>query len=391
MPSLTTTAVLLLSTSTLVMADVLEVPGDHSTIQLALDAAQDGDEILIGPGVWYENLYVNKQLTLTGSGQDVTIIDGSQPQLYSFGSCLLISGFYSKADEPFRIRSLSLRNGFGAEVYGVVRGGGIYSEYAAVVLDEVTIEDCSAERQNKYDFMGWGGAICNYGGTYVINDSILRNNTSFSHGGAILNAGGTIELNDTLITNNFADLQGGGIFADSIVSGVSCTRTSICGNQSGEGGGLCLLGTGNLRLEECHLSGNLADDGAAIYMDEAVSVIDDSTFVRNVAESEAAVIRIIDQPGTPGVLLMEVSDSLFCGANEGDWREFITEPGPNEFLETCAPAGDLDHDGMVSGSDLSMLLSQWGASGPAASADLNCDGIVSGPDLSTLLANWSSS
>ena len=47
--------------------------------------------------------------------------------------------------------------------------------------------------------------------------------------------------------------------------------------------------------------------------------------------------------------------------------------------------GDLDGDGLVCGSDLTILLAQWGSSG---SADLDDDGIVSGPDLTTLLANW---
>ena len=372
------------------VADIIEVPADHPTIQDAVDAAQEGDEIRIGPGVWYENLYVNKQLTMTGSGQGVTIIDGSQPSLYSFGSCLLISGYNTKSNEPFRLQSLSLRKGFGAEIYGVVRGGGIYSEYSKVEINEVTIEDCSAERQNQYDSMGWGGAICCYGGEFVINDSIIRNNYSFTHGGAIF-SGGTIEINDTLITNNVSDSEGGAIFASSFSSSVTCARTSICDNQSGYGGALCLLETGALRLEECRLSGNLAQDGAALYMDETVSVITGSTFVRNVADSDEAVIRIFDQPGAPDALFIEVSESLFCGANQGDWREFILEPSPNEFLETCGLAGDLDHDGAVSGTDLSILLSQWGGSGSQSSADLNCDGTVSGPDLSVLLANWSAS
>ena len=388
---LTTLSALLLMTSASATADVLQVPQDHPTIQAAVEAAHDGDEILIGPGVWYENLYVSKQLTITGSGQGVTIIDGSQPELYSFGSCLLVSGFFSKSDEPFRLQSLSLRNGFGAEIYGVVRGGGIYSEYAAVELNQVTIEDCDVEPQNPYDFMGWGGAICNYGGEYVINDSILRNNTSFTQGGAIMNASGSIELNDTLITNNTSDLEGGGIFSSSLGSSVVCIGTSICSNQSRNGGALCLLETGSLRLENCRLNGNFAVDGAALYMDEAVSVITESVFERNLADPDQAVIRIFDQPGMPDALFMEISDSRFCGADQGDWREFILEPSPNEFLETCGLAGDLDHDGAVSGTDLSILLSQWGGSGSQSSADLNCDGTVSGPDLSVLLANWSAS
>ena len=387
---LTTLCALLLTSTASTTAEVLQVPEEYPTIEAAIEAAQAGDEIRIGPGVWYENLFVSKQLTITGSGQGVTIIDGSQPQLYSFGSCFVVTGFFSKSGDPFRLQSLSLRNGFGAEIYGVVRGGGIYCEYAAVELNEVTIEDCSAERQGKYDSMGWGGAICNYGGDCVINDSILRNNTSFSYGGAIFN-GGSIELNDTLITNNIADLEGGGLYAFSLGSSVACLRSSICDNQSRYGGGFSLTETAVLLLESCRLTGNLAEDGAALYMDATDTVITDSAFEHNVSGSNAAVIRILDQSNGPDNPSLEVSNSFFCGANQGDWREFILEPSPNEFLETCGPTGDLNHDGAVSGADLSTLLSQWAATGWEASADLNCDGLVSGPDLSILLANWSAS
>jgi len=47
--------------------------------------------------------------------------------------------------------------------------------------------------------------------------------------------------------------------------------------------------------------------------------------------------------------------------------------------------GDLNGDGVVSGLDLTVLLSTWGASG---SADLNGDGVVGGSDLTILLSNW---
>ncbi|MFM7261474.1 MAG: hypothetical protein ACKO3W_12810 [bacterium] len=51
---------------------------------------------------------------------------------------------------------------------------------------------------------------------------------------------------------------------------------------------------------------------------------------------------------------------------------------------SCAPA-DLDCDGSVAASDLSLLLAAWGTSGPA---DLNGDGFVGAADLSLLLAAW---
>jgi len=106
---LITTCTLLLLATTSVMSDVLEVPADHPTINDAIEAAQEGDEILVGPGIWYENLYIRKQITITGSGQGVTVIDGSQPSIFSFGSCVIVSGVFSKSLEPVRIQLQRLK------------------------------------------------------------------------------------------------------------------------------------------------------------------------------------------------------------------------------------------------------------------------------------------
>jgi len=51
----------------------------------------------------------------------------------------------------------------------------------------------------------------------------------------------------------------------------------------------------------------------------------------------------------------------------------------------AAPTADLNGDGVVNGSDLAVLLVQWGTKGPA---DLNSDGVVNGSDLAILLVNW---
>lgn len=50
----------------------------------------------------------------------------------------------------------------------------------------------------------------------------------------------------------------------------------------------------------------------------------------------------------------------------------------------CA-AADLNCDGVVDGTDLGLLLSQWGSN---ASGDLNSDGTVDGTDLGLLLSAW---
>ncbi len=369
-------------------ADVLTVPGDHPSIEAAVLAAENGDEIRIGPGTWFENLYVGKRLTFVGAGQGQTIIDGSRPTLYAFGSCMVVTGI--AADVPVvTIESLTLRNGAGSEIYGVVRGGGIYNEGSRVVLNEVTIEDCAVVPQNPTDTEGWGGAICSYLGDCEVNSSILRNNSSFTRGGAILCDFGDVVINDTLVTGNTAAFQGGAIFLGGNASSLQCRRSTVCDNQSAYGGALALFGFSGFELEDSAFTGNLAGDGAALYMEATVSSIAACSFEHNLPDPNGAVIRILDQPAFPDGESIEVSGSVFCDTDQGDWRSFISQPLPNQFAGTCGSPADLDRDGLVSGVDLSILLANWGPVGPGVRGDLDCDGLVSGEDLARLLADWS--
>ena len=52
----------------------------------------------------------------------------------------------------------------------------------------------------------------------------------------------------------------------------------------------------------------------------------------------------------------------------------------------CAPAADLDCDGAVAGSDLGLLLANWGGAG---TGDIDSSGVVDGADLGQLLGSWS--
>ena len=50
--------------------------GDYSSIQGAVDAAEAGDSISVFDGTYYENIVMNKTVSLTGNGSATTTIDG---------------------------------------------------------------------------------------------------------------------------------------------------------------------------------------------------------------------------------------------------------------------------------------------------------------------------
>ena len=54
---------------------IVLVPSEIPTIQEAIDAASDGDQILVEEGVYYENVMIDKGISLVGANRENTILD----------------------------------------------------------------------------------------------------------------------------------------------------------------------------------------------------------------------------------------------------------------------------------------------------------------------------
>ena len=68
--------------------------GDHTTIQKALDAANDGDTVRVDPGIYYENPVVRNEVELIGAGRDICYIIGDSIDVLTISSVgVLVKGF----------------------------------------------------------------------------------------------------------------------------------------------------------------------------------------------------------------------------------------------------------------------------------------------------------
>jgi hypothetical protein len=255
---------------------VIHVPGQNPTIQIAINGSWDGDTILVGPGVYSENInYLGRSVIIKSSGGPArTIIE---PTLDSLPIVNMIS------HENAGLIGFTLRSAFGAPaimmdsssaaITGNIfsdnqnndLGGAILANYAPSlnIVDNTFINNIATGDH----YNGSGGAIAAYQSRTVISGNIFENNRAYAHGGAlILYESDSSEVHHNLFYNNRSYGLGGAIvvyFADStkiyhntIVSNIS--------DQPALGGGIAVYFSHNTELHNNIITGNT---GCGLYSD----------------------------------------------------------------------------------------------------------------------------
>ena len=150
-------------------AATINVPGDYSTIQGAINVSSDGDTIAIAAGTYNEH-------SLNPSGKAITIGSASGNLDVTIDAQQNESVFVivSSEDEGTVIKDLIMTGGLSA--YGV--GGGIRCHDSNPTITNCTIENNTASG-------GGGGILCHYSSNPTISNCTIEGNTANGYGGGI--------------------------------------------------------------------------------------------------------------------------------------------------------------------------------------------------------------
>ena len=300
---------------------IINVPASQSTIQAGIDAASDGDTVVVAPGTYFEHIdFKGKAIEVRSSnGPQTTIIDG--------GGTYHVVLFTSDEGRLSVLQGFTITHGaFPASQPAALAGSGIAIDNASPTITGNIVTDNGGGAHN-------GAGIGAIGGAPLIKDNYISGNDAgpLSAGGGIF-AGGDAEIVMNTIEENTAG-SGAGIHI--YPGGAPLVRDNfIRANHAGafNGGGLFVNGAGeyinNVVLE------NIADAaGGGVHMagDSGSPYLLNNTIVRNQASTGAAVAV---HSGAPALV-----NNLIAG-------------GPAQPLVSCAPGASpvFSHNDVYNGS-----------------------------------------
>jgi len=381
--------------------DLRQDPGaDYTTIQEAVDAALDGDTILVHPGRYSggsdQVVHVRgKGIRLLGiEGHAGTIIDcegvraGIRCEIPS-GRELLVQGFtiedyrgcFSAAGDPPDCSSGIL----------VVADDG-----SSAVIDSCVVRD------------GHGFALSMLGRSandgdpeLVVRDSMVIGNVGPSGSGAdwLMSASYSSEIrfeSCAFVGNTAGQMMLSYRAATEFVDCVFVDNRLVPVTGPYPASFLLHDPQASSDVMTVHRCRFVESTGSACLVDGFADFV---RITESFACSSGSAPFVCGDVDDTGIVLSSQCPTLDCNRNgvidvieilEGtvsdvdkDWIADCCQDGTS-----CVCIGDVNGDGAVSGIDLTYVLAAWGRDATSPEADFNLDGLVDGEDLAFLLSVW---
>lgn len=344
-------------------ASLIHVPADQATIQGGIDAASEGDTVVVATGTYSEYAidFNGKAIRVTGSAPndqeivDATVVDGEgRGTVFYFHqgesrqsvlSGLTIQGGRGAGWPDNRAGGVTCRDNTSPTIeHCLIRtnsaggGGGIYAKESTPRVVDCRIYD------NDSEFRG-GGIYCHMA-SMLIEDCIIKGNASAFGGGINCNDCSPTIRNCT-VTENYVTYAGGGFLvgvSDPIIS--NCLIIENNGGQSG--GGFSFVQSSPV-IQNCTIADNVVSaGGAAAYFSDA-----SPTFVNCILWNPHASEFEVDS-GSPTAKFCDImggysgegnmdTDPLFVDAANDDYH--LGEDSPCVDSGTADGSPDTDFEG----------------------------------------------
>jgi parallel beta-helix repeat protein len=259
------------------LANELLVPSDYPSIQSAIDAAVNGDTILVAPGTYtgdgnYDIDFKGKAITVRSqSGPDNCIIDCNRHGGFNF---------HGGEDVNSILKGFIITDGYGRS------GGAIYCDNSSPKIIECIITGnyntsrgiiyCQSSHPEIIDCnitANSGSGIYCSGSNALITGCKISGNSTGRYGGGIYCEGlSNPAVTNCIISGNTASNYGGGIFCD-YQCNLTVTNCTITGNSASSyyGGGIYCGSYGSSKINQCIFWNNSAPTSPEIYGNATVT------------------------------------------------------------------------------------------------------------------------
>ena len=270
------------------------------TVDAAIQAATQGDEVWVKQGRYEEAITLSKSLALYGGFEgDESARDESSWKHHE----TILDGKGTNAS-VVTIASKSTLYGFTVTNGNAERGGGIYCEAASP-----TIENCQIVNNSANE--GGGGVFCYLSACPELNNCVIANNQASAVGGGLFCfVKSSPKLNNCVVSANSANEQGGGMFCWEYCSPVIESSTFSINSVTGSGAAVNLGVESFAEMTNCLFVGNQAgQDGAAVYCFEATPTLLHCTLTGNQAGEKGGAL-FAGQASNPTVTNCILWDNL---------------------------------------------------------------------------------